>query len=171
MRLVIRALVLLLVGVFPAAKSAAPPRAIFPAAAVTASEKNRLEYETRFFPQQLDHFTFRPSASKIFYQKYLINDHYWDKQSFSPIFVYTGNEGNIEWFADNTGFLFDIAPKFNALLIFIEVIVFFFQNYQFYFILMGFVMGFSFSLFSIDSTEDRSRSGRILTSLRSSSDT
>ncbi|GJZ28230.1 lysosomal Pro-X carboxypeptidase-like protein [Tanacetum coccineum] len=38
----------------------------------------------------------------------------------APIFVYTGNEGNIEWFAQNTGFMYDIAPEFKALLVFIE---------------------------------------------------
>uniref|UniRef100_A0A2N9FPE5 HTH three-helical bundle domain-containing protein n=1 Tax=Fagus sylvatica TaxID=28930 RepID=A0A2N9FPE5_FAGSY len=49
---------------------------------------------------------------------YLINNHYW--QHGAPIFVYTGNEGDIEWFAANTGFLLDIAPKFRALFSFIE---------------------------------------------------
>ncbi|KAK2994317.1 hypothetical protein RJ640_009458 [Escallonia rubra] len=75
-------------------------------------------YKTHFFPQVLDHFTFQPKSSKIFYQKYLTNDHYWHREA--PIFVYTGNEGNIEWFAGNTGFMLDIAPKFQALLVFIE---------------------------------------------------
>ena len=37
-----------------------------------------------------------------------------------PIFFYTGNEGSIEWFAENAGFMFDIAPQFNALLVFAE---------------------------------------------------
>ncbi|PSS21024.1 Lysosomal Pro-X carboxypeptidase [Actinidia chinensis var. chinensis] len=78
----------------------------------------KLPYKTHYFPQILDHFTFQPQSSKIFYQKYLINSHYWHKNG--PIFVYTGNEGDIEWFAANTGFMLDIAPKFNALLVFIE---------------------------------------------------
>ncbi|GMP63864.1 hypothetical protein CsSME_00025375 [Camellia sinensis var. sinensis] len=78
----------------------------------------KIPYETHYFPQLLDHFTFRPQSSKIFYQKYLINSHYWHHGG--PIFVYTGNEGNIEWFAANTGFMLDIAPKFQALLVFIE---------------------------------------------------
>lgn len=80
--------------------------------------KAALPYKTRYFPQQLDHFTFLPQSYKIFYQKYLINDSHWHRGA--PIFVYTGNEGNIEWFAENTGFLLDIAPKFKALLLFIE---------------------------------------------------
>ncbi|CAN1774739.1 Lysosomal Pro-X carboxypeptidase, partial [Linum perenne] len=54
-------------------------------------------------------------------QRYLINYTFWtthaagDKNP-APIFVYAG----IEWFARNTGFMFDIAPRFNALLVFIE---------------------------------------------------
>ena len=35
-----------------------------------------------------------------------------------PIFFYCGNEGPIESFYDNTGFMFDIAPEFNAVVIF-----------------------------------------------------
>ena len=37
-----------------------------------------------------------------------------------PIFFYTGNEGNIESFAENTGFMWDIAPEFEAMLVFAE---------------------------------------------------
>uniref|UniRef100_A0A2N9H7T8 Lysosomal Pro-X carboxypeptidase n=1 Tax=Fagus sylvatica TaxID=28930 RepID=A0A2N9H7T8_FAGSY len=85
------------------------------------SPKPKISYKTQYFPQQLDHFTFQPNSYKIFYQKYLINNHYW--QHGAPIFVYTGNEGDIKWFAANTGFLLDIAPKFPALLVFIEFAV------------------------------------------------
>lgn len=81
--------------------------------------KPKIPYTAHYFPQVLDHFTFQPKSSKTFHQKYLINSHYWHKGA--PIFVYTGNEGDIEWFAANTGFLLDIAPKFKALLVFIEV--------------------------------------------------
>ncbi|EUB62748.1 Dipeptidyl peptidase 2 [Echinococcus granulosus] len=37
-----------------------------------------------------------------------------------PIFFYCGNEGNILEFWNNTGFMFDIAPMFNALIVFAE---------------------------------------------------
>ncbi|GMY25233.1 lysosomal Pro-X carboxypeptidase [Fagus crenata] len=84
------------------------------------SPKPKISYKTQYFPQQLDHFTFQPNSYKIFYQKYLINNHYW--QHGAPIFVYTVNEGDIEWFVANTGFLLDIAPKFPALLVFIETL-------------------------------------------------
>lgn len=81
--------------------------------------KPKIPYKSQYFPQVLDHFTFQPKSYKIFYQKYLINSQYWHKGA--PIFVYTGNEGDIDWFAANTGFMLDIAPKFHALLVFIEV--------------------------------------------------
>uniref|UniRef100_A0A0E0E4E1 Lysosomal Pro-X carboxypeptidase n=1 Tax=Oryza meridionalis TaxID=40149 RepID=A0A0E0E4E1_9ORYZ len=71
-------------------------------------------FTAHYFPQELDHFTFTPNASAVFYQKYLVNDTFWRRAG--PIFVYTGNEGDIEWFATNTGFMFDIAPSFGALL-------------------------------------------------------
>ncbi|KAK8610224.1 hypothetical protein V6N13_081387 [Hibiscus sabdariffa] len=82
------------------------------------ASKPKLPFKTHYFPQTLDHFNFQPKSSKLFYQKYLINSDYWQKGA--PLFVYTGNEGDIEWFAANTGFLLDIAPKFKALLVFIE---------------------------------------------------
>jgi len=80
-----------------------------------------------YFPQELDHFTFTPNASTVFYQKYLVNDTFWRRPrggkggSTGPLFVYTGGEIGIERIAINAGFMFDIAPKFGALLVFIEV--------------------------------------------------
>ncbi|KGN60732.1 lysosomal Pro-X carboxypeptidase [Cucumis sativus] len=96
------------------------PRVYYPLDSLkqATSLKPKIHFETRFYPQLLDHFTFTPKSSKIFYQKYLINEEYW--RNGAPIFVYTGNEGDIEWFAANTGFLPDIAPEFHALLVFIE---------------------------------------------------
>jgi len=75
-------------------------------------------YETAWFNQTLDHFTFTTNVT--FPQKYLYNDTWWDKETPGPIFFYTGNEGIIEAFAENSGFMWDIAPKFNALLVFAE---------------------------------------------------
>ncbi|KAE8780921.1 Lysosomal Pro-X carboxypeptidase [Hordeum vulgare] len=91
------------------------------AAAVTASAAAAKPFTAHYFQQELDHFTFTPNASNLFSQKYLLNDTFWRrKPAAGPLFVYTGNEGDIEWFATNTGFLFDIAPDFGALLVFIE---------------------------------------------------
>lgn len=75
-------------------------------------------YETAWYNQTLDHFTFTTDAK--FRQKYLYNDTWWDKEGGGPIFFYTGNEGMIEAFAENSGFMWDIAPEFRALLVFAE---------------------------------------------------
>lgn len=43
---------------------------------------------------------------------------YWDGKG--PIFFYSGNEGSILGFWENSGFVFEAAQKFNALIIFGE---------------------------------------------------
>ncbi|KAI7742989.1 hypothetical protein M8C21_029793 [Ambrosia artemisiifolia] len=76
-------------------------------------------YEIRYFQQTLDHFSFddRPK----FPQRYLINTDHWAGPSrMGPIFLYCGNEGDIEWFAVNSGFVWELAPSFGALVIFPE---------------------------------------------------
>jgi len=76
------------------------------------------KYETAWYNQTLDHFTF--TTDEKFPQKYLINDTWWNKDKSGPIFFYTGNEGIIEAFAENSGLMWDIAPQFGALLVFAE---------------------------------------------------
>lgn len=67
----------------------------------------------------MDHFSFT-TCNTTFRMKYLYNDTYFDAEAGGPIFFYTGNEGDIEWFAQNAGFMWDIAPEFGALLVFAE---------------------------------------------------
>ncbi|KAF8395428.1 hypothetical protein HHK36_019374 [Tetracentron sinense] len=87
---------------------------------LSLSTENEL-YETKYFTQTLDHFNFHPQSYQTFQQRYLINSTYWGGAEMkAPIFVYTGNEGDIEWFAQNTGFMFETAPHFKAFLVFIE---------------------------------------------------
>ncbi|KAI9562235.1 hypothetical protein GHT06_013200 [Daphnia sinensis] len=74
-------------------------------------------WKTAFFKQQVDHFSF--ANQDTYAQRYLVNSTYW-KRGGGPIFFYTGNEGDIEWFAQNTGFMWDIAEEFGAMLIFAE---------------------------------------------------
>lgn len=81
----------------------------------------RYSYETRYFDQDLDHFSF--SSLPKFRQRYLINTQHWaGPHQLGPIFVYCGNEGDIEWFAANTGFIWEVAPRFRAMIVFPEVI-------------------------------------------------
>lgn len=79
-----------------------------------------IQYETRYFPQNLDHFSF--SDTPKFQQRYLVNSEHWvGPQRHGPIFLYCGNEGDIVWFAENTGFVWDLAPRFGAMVLFPEV--------------------------------------------------
>ncbi|KAL7616754.1 hypothetical protein Lser_V15G03184 [Lactuca serriola] len=61
-------------------------------------------YETRYFDQTLDHFSFNDLPK--FQQHYLINSDHW--------------VGDIEWFAANTDFVWELAPRFGAMVIFPE---------------------------------------------------
>ncbi|KAH9664093.1 hypothetical protein KPL70_019900 [Citrus sinensis] len=82
-------------------------------------QQQQYRYETRYFEQRLDHFSFADLPT--FSQRYLINtDHWVGPNRLGPIFLYCGNEGDIEWFAVNSGFVWDIAPRFGAMLVFPE---------------------------------------------------
>uniref|UniRef100_A0A2N9J9L4 Lysosomal Pro-X carboxypeptidase n=1 Tax=Fagus sylvatica TaxID=28930 RepID=A0A2N9J9L4_FAGSY len=83
------------------------------------NQLQQYQYETRYFMQRLDHFSF--SEQPKFPQRYLINTENWvGPQRLGPIFFYCGNEGDIEWFAANTGFVWEIAPRFGAMVVFPE---------------------------------------------------
>ncbi|XP_076261393.1 lysosomal Pro-X carboxypeptidase [Rhynchophorus ferrugineus] len=73
-------------------------------------------FTTKYIDIPLDHFSF--TNNKTFKLRYLVNDSYYVVNH--PIFFYTGNEGDISMFAQNTGFMFDLAEKFNSLIIFAE---------------------------------------------------
>ncbi|XP_039760397.1 lysosomal Pro-X carboxypeptidase [Pararge aegeria] len=75
------------------------------------------QYETKLFKVPLDHFGYQRNES--FNIRYLVNDSFWDIGS-GPIFFYTGNEGQIETFAQHTGFMWDIASSYRAKLVFAE---------------------------------------------------
>ncbi|EPQ19311.1 Lysosomal Pro-X carboxypeptidase [Myotis brandtii] len=65
----------------------------------------------------IDHFGFK--NDKTFNQRYLIADQHWRKEGGSILF-YTGNEGDIIWFCNNTGFMWDVAEELKAMLVFAE---------------------------------------------------
>ncbi|KAI5625604.1 lysosomal Pro-X carboxypeptidase precursor [Silurus asotus] len=83
----------------------------------TSSQHRSVSYKTLYFDQQIDHFGFLEDG--MFKQKYLVNDQHWHKNN-GPILFYTGNEGDITWFCNNTGFMWDIAEELGAMLVFAE---------------------------------------------------
>ncbi|KAI3414089.1 Prolyl oligopeptidase [Globodera pallida] len=77
----------------------------------------KYKWSERWHQMPIDHFSF--SDKRTFRLRYLLNtDHFREKNA--PIFFYTGNEGAIEGFAENTGFMWDIAPEFGAAIVFAE---------------------------------------------------
>lgn len=78
---------------------------------------NLYSLETRYIEVPVDHFSATP-ITKYFYLRYMVNAKYYRKGG--PVFVYTGGNRDISITAQNSGFLFDIAPIFNAVLVFIE---------------------------------------------------
>lgn len=77
----------------------------------------KIDYETHFFDQLVDHFSW--SHVKTFKQRYLVNKQHWCGKN-CPILFYTGNEGDIEMFANNTGFMWENAGRLSAMLVFAE---------------------------------------------------
>ncbi|XP_066920969.1 dipeptidyl peptidase 2-like [Clytia hemisphaerica] len=77
-------------------------------------------YQTKYIGQFIDHFNFLGSAGPNgrYQQRYLISDAYFDGKG--PILFYTGNEGDITNFWDNTGFVFALAKRFKGLILFGE---------------------------------------------------
>jgi dipeptidyl-peptidase-2 len=71
-----------------------------------------------YFDQTIDHFSFSPNPIN-YKQKVLFEDKWWDTAR-GPIFFYCGNEGPIEAFWNNTGFMFEAAKEFRALVVFGE---------------------------------------------------
>ena len=75
------------------------------------------------YSQKVDHYSYNPAASQTFLQRLFEYDKHWHcgpNGTVGPLFVYTGNEGPIESFYYNTGFMFEIAPMFGALILFVE---------------------------------------------------
>ncbi|KAL6012825.1 hypothetical protein ACLOJK_003314 [Asimina triloba] len=85
----------------------------------SSSFSSSYQYESRYFTQTLDHFSF--ASLPTFQQRYLISTVNWGgPRRMAPIFFYCGNEGDVEWFAENTGFVWEIAPRFGAMVVFGE---------------------------------------------------
>jgi len=76
-------------------------------------------FKTQYFTQKLDHFNFQSNGENTYEQRYLINTDYWDK-SPSPIFFYTGNEGDIESFKQASGFVTWFGKDSKAMIVFAE---------------------------------------------------
>ncbi|KAJ1285552.1 hypothetical protein BS78_03G288300 [Paspalum vaginatum] len=126
----LRLLLVLVLALFPAAAwSLARPRFPVPhprtLPGLGANGVGDYEYETRYFRQRLDHFSFpgvgdEDEAAAFFQQRYLVGRRGGWAGPGGPIFFYCGNEGDIAWFAANSGLVWEAAPRFAALVVFAE---------------------------------------------------
>lgn len=79
------------------------------------------DYQELFFDAKIDNFAY--DNQKTFKLRYLVKDKYFNYNNTegAPILFYCGNEGPIEDFWNNSGFITEnLATKFNAIVIFAE---------------------------------------------------
>lgn len=80
------------------------------------------EFVTYYYTQTLDHFNYKPESYATFQQKYIMNFKYWGGASTSsPIIVYIGEEAPLTFGVHGKGFIVDLASRFKAMLLYIEV--------------------------------------------------
>lgn len=77
----------------------------------------RTEY---YIKMPIDHFTNGGAGSPTFNMRYFVDASYWDPQT-GPILFYAGNEGRLENFYDNSGFMTkNLSAEFKGLIVFGE---------------------------------------------------
>lgn len=96
---------------------ATSPRAPAVRARTAPREQSGISYETKWFMQLVDHFAWANQDTWL--QRYLVNQDHWCGPE-CPILFYTGNEGDIEVFANNTGWMWENAAELRAMLVFAE---------------------------------------------------
>nr|AYV89001.1 lysosomal Pro-X carboxypeptidase isoform X2 [Tetranychus truncatus] len=74
-------------------------------------------YTVFWYQQKVDHFNY--INNDTFQQRVIISTDHWCTDG-CPIFFYAGNEGDVFSFANNTGFMWENAPRFKAMVIFAE---------------------------------------------------
>jgi lysosomal Pro-X carboxypeptidase len=89
----------------------------FPKYQARPAPKDVPSYQTKWYLQTLDHFNFNTQPLN-FYQRYLVNDQYY--KPGGPLLFYSGNEGDVVMFWNNTGFMFTLAQEFGGYIVFAE---------------------------------------------------
>ncbi|XP_050210143.1 uncharacterized protein LOC126660614 [Mercurialis annua] len=91
------------------------------AAAAANNFRASEELQTYYYNQTLDHFNYQPQGYETFQQKYVISYKHWrGGDASAPIFAYMGEEAPLDEDIGGIGFLYENAPRFGALNVFIE---------------------------------------------------
>ena len=92
--------------------------------ALSSTRPSVADCESRLFSQKLDHWGFADSAKSyplMFQQRYFVcYPRGVTVSTAENIFFYTGNEANVELYVNLTGFMWENAATFNAVLVFAE---------------------------------------------------
>ncbi|KAM5584601.1 hypothetical protein ABKV19_004128 [Rosa sericea] len=81
----------------------------------------RHHFRTYYYAQTLDHFNYWPGSYATFLQRYMVSSMHWrGAGAAAPMFVYLGGEESLDESIGSIGFLTDNAPKFGALMVYIE---------------------------------------------------
>ena len=75
------------------------------------------------FHTNLDHFRYKLNPNRQFATlplRYFVNDDHYLAENSGPVLFYAGNEADIMQFVNNSGFLFETAEEFQALVVFAE---------------------------------------------------
>jgi hypothetical protein len=78
--------------------------------------------------QPIDHFNFRIQKGRTFRQRYFVCKKYF-RGDGDPVFFYAGNEAAVTLYINATGFMWENAPRLNAMIIFAEVCETLFWNF------------------------------------------
>lgn len=75
-----------------------------------------------FIEQPLNHFALPQKANATFFQRYCFYDGFVSSlnKNNATVLLYTGNESPLEQYINNTGLIFEMAPRLEALIVFVE---------------------------------------------------
>jgi pimeloyl-ACP methyl ester carboxylesterase len=96
---------------------------LFACGGATTPPPSLYPVEEHIFHSVIDHFNFRPTTVPTFPLRYYVHDQHWNTShntKTGPCFFYAGNEADIFQFVNHSGFLFEAAQEFGAMVVFAE---------------------------------------------------
>ena len=94
---------------------------LFALAALAKCPPSVYPVEEHIFNATIDHFNYQPTKPATFGLRYYVNREQWaGAEKAGPVFFYAGNEADIFTFVNNSGFMFEAAKEFGAMVVFAE---------------------------------------------------